>query len=598
MIRGLDKMTSSVKSFLIKLSLVSLLALLVSFANPQKAGAQGSGFWNGTTEEIQHYLETYNSSYSIIEQKQELEEEFVAGEHGYANSGHVSVNSARNLEQYSLTSIWGYEAANLTASEIKERDALLGRGAIPILGESIAFMYQKPASTQTYLADLFQSAKIIPTAQAQGLGFASLDPILEVWKVFRNLAYMVFVIIFLIIGFLIMFRHKVGGQTAITVQQAIPNIIVALIFVTFSYAIGGLLIDFMYLLMYLIIGLFDGSRNLINQNFLSLGLELVKGGFSQSRNAASSIIQEIIQVGGVDDILGWIGGLTVAVIVSLAILYGVFRLFFEVLKSYVSIILLIAFSPLLLMVGALPGQNPFGNWIKNLVGNLSIFPIILVLLIIRNIFAQFSFDGSGGFMPPYLISQGLGAALPSIVGIGILLTIPEIAKKTKEALGAKEGVFGELVQAAGARAKTAVPAGTRAVGLGAGMAGGLAAGAGGFGYGLLAGDPLHHGWEGAKEAGGLILGGRPNATFNIPFLGKRQVNVPGTIRAAGGLSRSIGANQPDIMNLITNPMDRRWDPEGAKRQQAMQLWEDISQAHEETGISGRDRASAEKKKRG
>ena len=37
-----------------------------------------------------------------------------------------------------------------------------------------------------------ESAHIIPKAQAQGLGFASLDPILEGWKQFRNVAYLFF----------------------------------------------------------------------------------------------------------------------------------------------------------------------------------------------------------------------------------------------------------------------------------------------------------------------------------------------------------------------------------------------------------------------
>jgi hypothetical protein len=41
---------------------------------------------------------------------------------------------------------------------------------------------------------------------------------------------------------MIMFRTKVG-QAAITAQQAIPNVVIAMLAVTFSYAIAGLMID-------------------------------------------------------------------------------------------------------------------------------------------------------------------------------------------------------------------------------------------------------------------------------------------------------------------------------------------------------------------
>jgi hypothetical protein len=44
-------------------------------------------------------------------------------------------------------------------------------------------MYQKPpANTQTYIADVLESARIIEPAYAQGIGFSSLNPILGIWK--------------------------------------------------------------------------------------------------------------------------------------------------------------------------------------------------------------------------------------------------------------------------------------------------------------------------------------------------------------------------------------------------------------------------------
>lgn len=50
---------------------------------------------------------------------------------------------------------------------------------------------------------------------------------------FRNLAYLFFVVIFLVIGFMIMFQDQVSPSEAITAQQAIPSLIIAMLAVTF-----------------------------------------------------------------------------------------------------------------------------------------------------------------------------------------------------------------------------------------------------------------------------------------------------------------------------------------------------------------------------
>src|SRR5581483_6429401 len=80
----------------------------------------------------------------------------------------------------------------------------------------------------------------------------SLSPLFPIWTYVRNLAYLCFVILFIFIGFMIMFRIKIKAQTVATIQNTIPRIIIAIILITFSYAIAGFLID----LMYVVIGIF------------------------------------------------------------------------------------------------------------------------------------------------------------------------------------------------------------------------------------------------------------------------------------------------------------------------------------------------------
>lgn len=326
-------------------------------------------------------------------------------------------------------------------------------------GRLIGHMYANPAAnTQTYVADLLNSAHITPRAYAQGLGFASLNPILELWKAFRNVAYMFFVVIFVIIGFMIMFRQRIGGQAAITAQQAIPNIIVSLIFVTFSYAIAGFLIDLMYVLMFLIIGIFgqtlpEGSQVLIDMNFRQiLGALMGVGGatgsgLSNNIDLVSNLLASLTGLDGfANDALGAIGGLTLTVVLSIAILIGTIKLFFELLKSYASIIISVVTSPIILMMGAVPGKNPIRDWLKDLIGNLLPFPVVLFVLVI---FYQFqsvgigSVGNEGGFMPPFLLGRGQSGAIASLLGLALILALPEIVKNAKKGL-VKDG-FGTMV---------------------------------------------------------------------------------------------------------------------------------------------------------
>lgn len=583
-------MILSVKTALIKLSLVFSFTLLLSFGLAGEAKANPCA----KHQDPVHYtncMRLYGAGDGyVIEEKKRIEDTLERGAvRGDASAEYLGDHLINVSQHYLIRGVWGPSEDGMTDEEASLRRSILGQGAVPTMNGLIAYMYQKPVSTQTYLADLFRSARLVPEAQAQGLGFASLNPVLEVWKVFRNLAYLVFVVIFIVIGFMIMLRHKVGGQAAITAQQAIPNIIVAMLFVTFSYAIGALLIDLMYVFMYLIIGLFGGDRGLINQNIFQVGASLVWRGMRDGWSTSSQAIQNIIDFGGIEKVLGWIGGLTVAVIFSLAILFAVFKLFFELLKSYISIILLITFSPLILMAGALPGKNTFGNWLRNLVGNLAIFPIVLILLIMQEIMANANMTG-GGFMPPYLLGTGQAEVVVALIGLGILLAIPEVAKKAKEALGAKEGVFGELARATAANTKRAFPASSRMLALGAGGAAGLAGGTrnawrelGRPGSDL--GSVSRNFGHGFRDWGSNALGGF-DVEKNIPLLGKRKISIPGTVRAAGAAQRAMGANNPDLLNLLTNPIDDKWDEESKMSRHWQQLFED----HEN---SVRDRTEAE-----
>lgn len=114
-----------------------------------------------------------------------------------------------------------------------------------------------PASGIYWATDSLQRAGFIPQSYAaEGIGFGALRPFLGAWKVFRDFAYIALVIVLITIGFLIMFRTKIDQQTVIGIENALPRIVITLLFITFSFPIAGFMIDLMYLIIALAVGQF------------------------------------------------------------------------------------------------------------------------------------------------------------------------------------------------------------------------------------------------------------------------------------------------------------------------------------------------------
>ncbi len=106
-----------------------------------------------------------------------------------------------------------------------------------------------PASGVLWAYEGMQEAGFVPQTYAQGIGFYSLQPLAPIWKIFRNVSYLLLVLVVISIGFMIMFRANINPQTVIAIENAIPRIVLALILITFSFPIAGFLIDIMYVIM-------------------------------------------------------------------------------------------------------------------------------------------------------------------------------------------------------------------------------------------------------------------------------------------------------------------------------------------------------------
>lgn len=131
-------------------------------------------------------------------------------------------------------------------------------GALGFAIQGISMLYTPPLHTVDYVHYLSQNFGIPKPSYAQGLGLDQLNPLSGLWIIFRNLTYLFAVIVFVIIGLAIMLRVRIDPRTVMTIQNQIPKIIIALILITFSFAIAGLLVDLMYLSIYLIFSIFAG----------------------------------------------------------------------------------------------------------------------------------------------------------------------------------------------------------------------------------------------------------------------------------------------------------------------------------------------------
>jgi len=324
----------------------------------------------------------------------------------------------------------------------------------------------------------------------------------------RNLVYILFVVIFIILGLGIMFRIQIDPRAVLSIQSQLPKIVIALILVTFSYAIAGFLVDMMYLSLYLIINLFqtqgldtatnlatnpinaagglggggiggiafdaskgiagamtslfDGSignffKGIINTVFgifsgagavgggIGAGLGLAVGGpvglavGGLIGGAIGGLGGQIFGLGGPEPFTLVVGAIAWIIIV-IALLSALFRLWFTLLKTYVMILINITFAPIMIAFGLFPGSSfSFGNWIRSLAADLAAFPLVLILFSLgKTLQDSFSKASSNSFVPPYVGDPGDMSVFGSIIGMGIILLAPEAVNMTKSIFKAPE----------------------------------------------------------------------------------------------------------------------------------------------------------------
>ncbi|MCS7093148.1 MAG: hypothetical protein NZL96_01810 [Patescibacteria group bacterium] len=328
---------------------------------------------------------------------------------------------------------------NNTSKEENFNSSLFG-----FLTNLFVLPYQNPPASGIYWAyEGMQNAGFINKsfAQVQGIGLSSLKPVQKVWVIFRDLSYLVLTIVLIAIGFMIMLRAKLNPQTVISLENALPKIVITLVVINFSLAIAGFLIDLLYVAIAFTVSIIDGglsptttstSANKVNE-FLNGFLEGSEGSllgnllsinFANVSSALFDIVPStmktlfqilitiasiysfnILTLGKISSIprvfgqIPAIGGaiglivetvliffitpfiskLFITIIIFLTALALFFRLVLIVLRNYIELIVFVTFSPVILLLESIPGRSVFTSWFKKIFFNIFVFYFIFLI---------------------------------------------------------------------------------------------------------------------------------------------------------------------------------------------------------------------------
>lgn len=418
-----------------------------------------------------------------------------------------------------------------------------------------------PASGVYWVYDSLQQTGFVPkTYAAEGVGFASIKRLAPIWKIFRNITFLLLSLLVTVIGILIILRFKINPQTIVTLENSLPRIFLTLIFITFSFPIAGFFIDLMYIVILIGVTIFQqaasfafpadqigevqrnmtgGSLNVvwdglfpitgtihfgsvpfigkllslfrlgsalldilpgfINDIFRSIAgvfllLKLYTVVFSHT---SAGFLTDIASMLKNISILGFSGGellsstlqlnmkiMMFAVLFPLFLVYGAgwiigififatmlflfIRIFVMLFATYIRILLFIIFSPLIILPNLLPGKNGFVHWVRLIIGEISVFPTLVFILLTGRLLV-FVFAGTtdvtGGpignssnlWRPPFLSSIGRHN-LAILVGMALIFAVPDICRFVKQKISGSKGIpfnigpsifFGGLAAAGG-----------------------------------------------------------------------------------------------------------------------------------------------------
>lgn len=431
----------------------------------------------------------------------------------------------------------GYaQAPEQTQSEMQEsREPFIG-GALGQMSHMVSVLYTPTVSSSEYTNYLANNFGIVKSAQATGqapntqdcskntqigYGFCGLNPIFSIWVVSRDFAYALLVIAFIFLGLGVMLRYKADSRTVMTLQNQIPRVIIAILLITFSYAIAGIMIDLMWTVTYAGVNAIAGSsssqvgrdcpadpdtgmpaggqplgtaatNNLLDNPFsfanriflvncdgiVDQGVTNIAGRVSDSFIILiHSILFEILGWDAGGECAGWTGinfanclenvgiwllDIVLILIITITLFVALFRLWYELIKAYVTFFIFVILGPIYIVFGLIPSRPlGFEKWFRLIFANLTAFPLVAFILVFARVVmdslapGQLQLDAAGQaslvnpnsvYVPP-LVGNPNVAAFNVLIAFGAILIAPSIPGMMKERVGKSKGEFGKIAAA-------------------------------------------------------------------------------------------------------------------------------------------------------
>jgi hypothetical protein len=280
-------------------------------------------------------------------------------------------------EFFGLPQIAGNTESSNLAREEKQNNSVYG------------FFYNNPLSGVGMVLRSASKIHLVPEASAQGFGFEfGANTVQKLWKITRNIAFGLLVLVVIVMAFMIMFRIKISPQAVVTIQYALPKIVAGILLIAFSYAIAGFLIDLMYVAIGFIALILD-TADLSDMGALELFLDL-----TEHRNVLVLSLQYVIDFFiavvfmffSISFFGGFIGVLALIVVI-IATIFNMFKILYILIKTYVSILLLIIVAPFQILIGMIPGSTGgFKSWLNSMIANLAVYPVVGLLFVLAFLF--------------------------------------------------------------------------------------------------------------------------------------------------------------------------------------------------------------------
>jgi hypothetical protein len=347
-------------------------------------------------------------------------------------------------------------------------------GALGTIANATAGMIDNsPVSTGQYLAYLSEKASVgpkaiyaAPSTTTAAQGYDILTPIIKLWEWARNIVYIFYVIVFIVIGIMIIMRQRIGGQVPITIINSIPNVLLSLVLVTFSYAISGLIIDGMHLVTGVVhYGFF------MNTSISSVPDTAGEYSFQSSSMSVFSIFgtanvkdfDTAFELGDIEGVMGQkVINFVVAImedvanfdalisaVISIAAVASMFKIFFTLLGKYLGLMLSPLTAPFQFFWGSIPGHgDAIWSWFKGMLSNVGAFVGIYVVFCIMIVLTDSTNVTGWSWYPPLTGFTAEKETIAHLLAYALFIAAPNVPALIEKAIQSQPtGMFGGVGQA-------------------------------------------------------------------------------------------------------------------------------------------------------